>query len=161
MNFHYFSESEERLFVPPVIKPKMNKMIETSCFNSALVIDNEDTDLFITSRMLVSKSIAKEIYTQKTIDSAIELIKLLETPPDLIFIDFISKDNEVIKFLRKFYHLPKYLTKDCKIIILSALLDYYVDEVNDALSFENVVMSMPKPLSDEQLKMIINLKPKK
>ena len=158
MNFHYFSESEERLFVPSVIKPEMIKAMETSCFNSALVIDNEDTDLFITSRMLVSKCIAKEIYTQKNVDSAIELIKLLQTPPDLIFIDFISKDNEVIKFLRKFYHLPKYLTKDCKIIILSALLDYYVDEVNDALSFENVVMSMPKPLSDEQLKLILNLK---
>ena len=127
-------------------------------FNSVLIIDNEDTDLFIAGKMFALKKAAKEIHAEKSTDAAIALIKKLHTPPDLVLIDFISNDYELIKFLREYHNLPKDRTNNCKIVIQSALLDYYDNEVEDALCYDNVVMAMPKPMDEDSMQIIIDLK---
>lgn len=126
-------------------------------FNSVLIIDKEDVDLFICSRMLVITKVVNNIYTRKTIDSAIEFIVALESPVDIIIIDFISPNNELVEFLEKLNSLSLESIKNTKIIILSAVADYFLKEVAEALKFKNVVMVLNKPISETNIEKIINL----
>ena len=141
-----------------LLKIKTMRKSRSYPFNSVLIIDNEDTDLFIAGKMFALKKAAKEIHAEKSTDTAIALIKKLNTPPDLVLIDFVSNDLELIKFLREFHNLPKDRTNNCKIVIQSALLDYYDDEVEDALCYDKVVMAMPKPMDEDSMQIIIDLK---
>ncbi|MDQ3190482.1 MAG: hypothetical protein M3Q58_02725 [Bacteroidota bacterium] len=134
----------------------MTKQNEKFHYNSALIIDPEITDLFICSKMFFLKKVAKDVYTRKNINSAITLINKMENPVDIIVIDFLS--NDLIKFLQKFGKLPEKQTKNIKVFILSALLEYYPGVINEALRFKNVVMTMDKPMSEENMKTIISLK---
>ncbi|MDQ3190479.1 MAG: hypothetical protein M3Q58_02710 [Bacteroidota bacterium] len=129
-----------------------------TCFNSALIIDREDTDLFICSRMFLLMNIATEIYTRKTIDSAIQLIETLPNPFDIIVIDFISLNNELLNFLGKLEMHSAENTKNTKISILSAVSDFYPKEIEQALKFKNVVMALDKPMDMGNIKKIIGFK---
>lgn len=158
INYELLGNQRRSIISPDLKYMSMVEHKEEFHFNSALIIDPENTDLFICSRMFLLRSVAKDIYTRRTIHSAISLITELENPVDIIVIDFISSKDELLEFLINFENLPEKYTKNCKIFILSALLDYYPEIIKEAFKFKNVVMTMCKPMSDENIQCIINRK---
>ncbi len=160
MNFNHFIESDGKTFFPSDSKFKhMMENIAPAHYNSALIIDPENTDLFICSKMFMFRNVVKDIYTRKTITGAINFIARSKAPLDLVIIDFLSKDEKgLMEFLQRFDQLPKEKARNTKIFVLSALLDCYQERVNEVLKYKNVVTLMNKPMNDPNIQTIVSFK---
>lgn len=144
-NSHYLFTNLER-------STALNKRAK---IKSALIIDADDHDIFVIKQFLMIKNVTKSAIGRNTSNEAIDYLKGCRRFPDLIIIDLVKESMELIRFLNAFTDLEDPRKENTKIIIMSAYLEYYISNVQMALTFKNVVGPHPKPVNEDSLSEII------
>src|SRR4051812_27495146 len=97
--------------------------IANSHFNRVLVIDDDEVDLYITSRVINSSLFANEVIRKKCVDEAIEYLNSLKNTsadmyPRVIFLDMKMPVKDGFQFLTEFSELEHMKKSECAIILL-------------------------------------------
>ena len=119
---------------------------ENSHFDKVLVIDDDEVDLYITSRVINSSFFADEVIRKKCVDDAIEyLTSLKDSPselfPKVIFLDMKMPIKDGYQFLVEFSKLEHMSKTECTIILL----------VNQRPSYQNRKFVLATDLSKLQI----------
>ena len=98
----------------------MNPPIKQITFNSVLIIENDEVEIFIAKRVIQAVQFAKDIIVRSTTKDAADHLKMQtgETLPEIIFLDFKIIDREGLPFLDEFSRLYELVGKKCKIVLL-------------------------------------------
>ena len=126
----------------------MSKKIET-----ILLVDDNDTDNFINSRIIEITEFAKETVIKNSGKKALEFLQeRLDTNgtlPSLILLDINMPIVDGFVFLYEFESFPEELKKQSKIAILSSS-DNETD-IERIVNNEYVIKFITKPLTEEAL----------
>ena len=118
---------------------------------SVLIIDNEEIDLFISKRVLVMDDFADNVYTETSVRSALHFLKTTKDIPELILVDLKMDDMDGLDFLNEFQKLPKNINEKCKVVLLSAYINYYDYEVMQIKQHKYSSGVLEKPLNVVEL----------
>jgi CheY-like chemotaxis protein len=119
--------------------------------NKVMLIDDNETDLFIQQRVLHNAGFGKEVFSYS---SPLEALKYLQTNPpekwpDIIFLDLNMPVMNGFMFLIEFGNFSSSIKKNCPIVILSSSNNPRDKEElkgnNDVLCF------LTKPLNEKEL----------
>ncbi|MNK11435.1 Signal transduction histidine-protein kinase BarA [compost metagenome] len=120
---------------------------------TVLLIDDNDVDLKINSKIIKISNLFEEIITCL---SAEEALNYLHTTlnnggklPDFILLDIQMPDMDGFEFLEVYKDLPKRLTQNCSIAMLSSTLDF--GDLKRAEASPHVVKLLKKPLLPKEL----------
>lgn len=120
---------------------------------TVLLIDDNDVDLKINSKIIKISNLFEEIITCL---SAEEALNYLHTTlnnegklPDFILLDIQMPDMDGFEFLEVYKNLPKRLTQKCSIAMLSSTLDF--GDIKRAEASPHVVKLLRKPLLPKEL----------
>ncbi len=126
-----------------------------------LLVDDNDTDNFISKRIIELTKFAKRIEIKNSGKSALQYLENAKDDdyklPDLIFLDINMPIVDGFVFLYEFEKFPIHVRNKCKVIILSSSdnkrdIDRIVDN-------QYVVKFITKPLTDDILKEVGTLFP--
>jgi len=126
-----------------------------------LLVDDNDTDNFISKRIIELTKFAKRIEIKNSGKSALQYLEHAREDnnklPDLIFLDINMPIVDGFVFLYEFEKFPIHVRDKCKVIILSSSdnkrdIDRIVDN-------QYVVKFITKPLTDDILKEVGSLFP--
>lgn len=125
-------------------------------FRKAIVIDENATELHITSTILNACFVAGEIRTENDPSLVIRHlanVERLSEVPELIFVNLHMESCRRMDFLREFDSLSDFIRNKCKIVVLTHLAD--LDEKHRVLLHPSVVRYLIKPLDVFQLREFI------
>ncbi len=124
-----------------------------------LLIDDNDIDLKINSKVINLSNIFSEIMTCHSGKEGIAyLSKHADQPeslPDMILLDIQMPDMDGFEFLEVFKKLPTLILEKCKLAILSSTLDF--GDIKKAEANPFVLKLLKKPLYPQELKELLNL----
>jgi CheY-like chemotaxis protein len=121
-----------------------------------MLIDDNKIDNFVTLKILekawhgsrfIVVSTAKEAL--KMLDSSMEE---LESIPDIIFLDINMPALNGFDFLSRYEKLPDYITKKCKIVVLTS--SEKDEDMSDMMKNKFVIQYLSKPLTNEALSQV-------
>ena len=117
----------------------------------ALLVDDNDVDLFIQKRFIEIAGFAKDIKTYNSPSQAITYLQESDSKtPQIIFLDLNMPDMDGFGFLEKFLQLPKKIHEMVKVVILTSSSNH--SDKKRAESYSSVTNFLSKPLSLEALK---------
>lgn len=130
---------------------------KTPKYFAVMLIDDNEIDNIINTKMVESSKLAKVIYTHTSATSAIDFLKNIQkisTPestnlPEYIFLDIDMPMMDGFQFLDEFNRLHQDIKDHCKIVMLSASVNPMDKE--SASSYSNFVKYVNKPLRTEDL----------
>ncbi|AZQ64505.1 MULTISPECIES: response regulator [Flammeovirga] len=132
----------------------MSKKIKT-----ILLVDDNDTDNFINSRIIELTDFAEEIVIKNSGKKALEFLQerfdLKGNLPSLILLDINMPIVDGFVFLYEFESFPDELKEKCKIAILSSSDNE--SDIERIVNNEYVVKFVTKPLTEESLLSISDL----
>jgi len=124
---------------------------------TVLLIDDNDIDLKINSKIINLSNLFDEIITCQSGEDALAYLKrALENKgklPDLILLDIQMPDIDGFEFMELYKKLPKKITDQCLIVMLSSTLDF--GDIKKAEANRHVVELLKKPLFPDELKDIL------
>lgn len=134
-------------------------MIETiqTKFDCVMIIDDNNMDLYISSRM-----ISKSLFGKKVLQycSAVAALQYLEDHqhessllPEIIFVDIYMPIMSGFEFMDSYEKLSCLLKDNCKVFIVSSSLDNL--DIESAKSDKNITAFHEKPITKEFLDSII------
>ena len=117
-----------------------------------MLIDDNETDLFICKRILQMSDANKEISTFTSAEDALSFLKAstADQLPDTIFLDINMPGMNGFVFLMEFENLPSVVIDTCKIIVLSSSNSSI--DIDAIKGNQHVLCFLTKPLSNEDLK---------
>jgi CheY-like chemotaxis protein len=121
-------------------------------YNSILLIDDNEIDLFIAESIVKSTAFAKRVYKECSGVNALNFLKSLTNEqdlPEIIFLDINMPVMDGFEFLKAFEALPAAIRKKPKIIMLSSSL--VREEREKAMKFPSVIKYISKPLQLEDI----------
>lgn len=129
----------------------------TPKYFAVMLIDDNEIDNIINTKMVESSRLAKIIYTHTSATSAIDFLKNIQkisTPestnlPEYIFLDIDMPMMDGFQFLDEFNRLHQDIKDHCKIVMLSASVNPM--DRQHANSYSNFVKYVSKPLRTEDL----------
>ncbi|MDX2196421.1 MAG: response regulator [Cytophagales bacterium] len=126
--------------------------------NNVMIVDDNDTDLLI-ARIIIEKTGFKGgIVTKNSGRGALEYLQnIVNDPaswPQLIFLDINMPVVNGFVFLYEFEQLPKELTSNTKIAVLTSS-DNKMD-MEKFFNSEFIVEFVPKPITMDSFKEVIN-----
>jgi CheY-like chemotaxis protein len=135
----------------------MNSAIEPR-YHAVMLIDDNEIDNIINTKMLEHSNFAKVIYTHNSAQGAVDFLKNIAkiadaTPnivPRYIFLDLDMPMMDGFQFLEEFQKLDSKLTSNISIVMLTASVNNKDKE--KAGSFNHFVKYLNKPLKAEELK---------
>ena len=83
-------------------------------YNSALIIDDEELELFLGKKTLMENNVTERVYTETSVRSALHFLRNTSELPELIFID-----EKMREFVNNLAHFPFHTTRKCKVFVLS------------------------------------------
>lgn len=126
-------------------------------FETVMIIDDNVTDRYITSRMITKNNFGKKVVEYSAAEDALKY--LLENQddipmlPQVIFIDIYMPLMSGFEFMERYDKLPTSLKNYCKVFIISSTIDDF--DIARARNDENVVSFQVKPITKEFLDRVI------
>lgn len=123
-----------------------------------LLIDDNDIDLKINSKVIKLSDFFDEIILCQSGEEGIEYInKNLDNPdllPDFILLDIQMPEMDGFEFLEIYKHFPKAFLERCRLAILSSTLDF--GDIKKAEANPLVIKLLKKPLYPNELKELLS-----
>jgi CheY-like chemotaxis protein len=117
----------------------------------ALLVDDNDVDLFIQKRFIEISGFARNIKTYNSPNQAITYLQESSSEmPQIIFLDLNMPDMDGFGFLEKFIQLPKEIQEIAKVVVLTSSSNQ--SDKKRAETYSSVTNFLSKPLSVEALK---------
>lgn len=124
-----------------------------------MLVDDNDTDNFISKRIIEITKFAKRVEIKNSGKSALQYLQdnqgNLENLPDLIFLDINMPIVDGFVFLFEFEMFPDELKNKCKVVILSSSDNKR--DIEKIVDNEYVIKFITKPLTDSALNEVKNL----
>ncbi len=121
-----------------------------------MLVDDNDTDNFISRRIIEITNFAKRVEIKNSGKSALEYLDANnDTPenlPDYIFLDINMPIVDGFVFLYEFEKFSSYLRNKCKVIILSSSDNKR--DIDKIVNNDNVIKFITKPLTENALEEI-------
>ena len=121
-----------------------------------LLIDDNDTDNFISRRVIELTQFAERVVVkssgQQALDYLQENAQTIDDIPDLIFLDINMPIMDGFMFLYEFETLPTDIQQKSKVIILSSSEDRR--DVDKIITNQAVIKYITKPLTQDDLESV-------
>jgi CheY-like chemotaxis protein len=118
-----------------------------------MLVDDNDTDNFISKRIIEITKFAKRVEIKNSGKSALQYLEDNQNNPDnlpdLIFLDINMPIVDGFVFLFEFEMFPDELKKKCKVVILSSSDNKR--DIEKIVDNEYVIKFITKPLTDNAL----------
>jgi CheY-like chemotaxis protein len=128
-------------------------MESSQSIDLVMLVDDNDTDNFISKRIIEITKFAKRIEIKNSGKSALQYLEQeqnnMDKLPDLIFLDINMPIVDGFVFLFEFEMFPEELKKKCKIVILSSSDNKR--DIEKIVDNEYVVKFITKPLTEAAL----------
>lgn len=126
-------------------------------YDRVMIIDDNSIDLYITSRMIEKKNIAKKVLKYLTAGEALKYLQenqdTISKLPQIIFLDVYMPLMSGFEFLEAYDKLSPTLKKNCKVFVVSSTIDD--GDIARIQSDNNVVSFQGKPITKEFFDQII------
>lgn len=126
-------------------------------FETVMIIDDNNIDLYITTRMIIKNNFGKKVLEYSTAEEALHYLQdnqeTIAALPQLIFVDIYMPVMSGFQFLDEYDKLSPTLKKHCKVFIISSTIDNI--DIARARNDKNVVSFQVKPISKAFLDRII------
>ncbi len=127
--------------------------------NLVMLVDDNDTDNFISRRIIEITKFAKNVEVKNSGKSALEYLEREQDNPsklpDIIFLDINMPIVDGFVFLFEFEMFPDELKNKCKVVILSSSDNKR--DIEKIVDNEHVIKFITKPLTDQALSEIKRL----
>jgi CheY-like chemotaxis protein len=124
---------------------------------TVLLIDDNDVDLKINSKIIKFSNLFDEIVLCQSADEGLTYLKKQmndgQKLPDFILLDIQMPEMDGFDFLELYKKFPKKLTEKCLIAMLSSTLDF--GDIKKAEASQHVVKLLKKPLQPKELEELL------
>ena len=135
----------------------MGSIKEGARYKYVMLIDDNEIDIFINSKMLEGCNFSENIYTHTSGSSALEFLRNIEKTgksaydlfPEVIFLDLNMPLMDGFQFLEEYKQLAISSKIDTKVILLTATEDEA--ELNAAKGVDKISNVFIKPLREETI----------
>jgi len=121
-----------------------------------MLIDDDDTDNFINSRVITSAHFSKTVLTENGAEDALEYLKknseATDKLPQIIFLDLALNGMDGFEFLNAYDKLQDKIKKSCKVVVLSNFIGE--NDISRLSGNPNILKYLENPLNTEALKAI-------
>lgn len=129
------------------------RSIVSDMLNLVMLIDDNDTDNFISKRIIELSRFAKNVEVKYSGRSALDYLEQHKDQPDslpeLIFLDINMPIMDGFMFLYELEHFPELVQKKCKVVILSSSDNK--KDIDKIVSNDHVIKFITKPLTEQTL----------
>ena len=117
----------------------------------AILIDDNDIDLFVQKRFVEINQFAERVITYNSATLAVSTLMNgdLAAIPNLIFLDLNMPEMDGFSFLENFNRFPQSVKDKTKVVVVTSSSSH--SDKERALGFESVIHFMSKPLSERAL----------
>ncbi|MFA0960978.1 response regulator [Roseivirga sp. BDSF3-8] len=126
---------------------------DTKSIDLVMLVDDNDTDNFISKRIIEITKFAKEVEIKNSGKSALEYLEAnKENPerlPDIIFLDINMPIVDGFVFLYEFEKFNESVKNKCKVIILSSSDNKR--DIDKIVNNDHVIKFITKPLTENAL----------
>lgn len=130
--------------------------METPAIDLVMLVDDNDTDNFISKRIIQLTHFARQIEIKNSGKSALEYLEEnlnhIEKIPNLIFLDINMPIVDGFVFLIEFEKFPSNIKDKCKIIILSSSDNKR--DIDKIINNKLVIKFLTKPLTADAVKLV-------
>ena len=130
--------------------------VENSIINLVMLVDDNDTDNFISRRIIEITNFAKSVEIKNSGKGALEYLEenkeVEDKLPDIIFLDINMPIVDGFVFLYEFEKFSEKVKDKCKVIILSSSDNKR--DIDKIVNNENVIKFITKPLTETALEEI-------
>lgn len=124
-----------------------------------MLIDDNDTDNFISKRIIELTQFARQVVAKSSGQSALEYLhqhqEQSDQLPNLIFLDINMPIVDGFMFLYEFENFPASVRNKCKVVILSSSDNQR--DINRLINNNHVIKYITKPLTQVALEEIKEL----
>src|SRR5262249_29765219 len=124
-------------------------------YNKVLIIEDDEIDSYISRRIIVSDSFAKEVEIRRSAGEGLEYLRTaainLESLPEFIFLDLEMPVVDGYAFLREFDSLPEVVRESCKVVILTNALSSEPEKAKALIDCPYIDLVFRKPLTSDAL----------
>jgi len=126
---------------------------ESKTIDLVLLVDDNDTDNFISKRIIEITKFAREVEIKSSGKSALEYLEENKEEedklPDIIFLDINMPIVDGFVFLYEFEKFSERIKNKCKVIILSSSDNKR--DINKIVNNDHVIKFITKPLTETAL----------
>ncbi len=125
----------------------------TERLNLVMLIDDNETDNFISKRIIELNGFAENVEVKHSGRSALDYLEEhkndLALLPELIFLDINMPIVDGFVFLYEFENFPETVQKKCKVVILSSSDNK--KDIDKIINNNHVIKFLTKPLTEQAL----------
>lgn len=129
-------------------------------YSIAMVVDDNEIDRYVAENVIARNRFASDVVSAESAMDALSYLEQHQSDPQalpqVIFLDINMPEMNGFDFLEKYELLTDDIKNNCVIVILSTSLD--VDDKEMATRNKHVSMFLNKPLNQEKLRMLSNLR---
>jgi len=132
--------------------------VTTQTFGTVMIIDDNNIDLYVTSRMMTKNSFGENIleysYAQEALQYLIDHENDFQRLPEVILVDIYMPMMSGFEFMEHYDKLNAEFKRRCKVYIVSSTIDQ--TDINRTKTDPNISGFQEKPVTKEFLQQIIN-----